>query len=155
MGKWEIKTPADYAAAMKGIQDKLDKVVEGVNSTTSQAVADVALDCLGHAVERAPVEIGTLRSTAYAEVNQKTIAMGNKDGSVSTLGGPGEPVGNEIVAEIGFPERYATVQHEHVEFNHPMGGQAKFLESVVVENGPKWGKHLASAARKGLRGDET
>lgn len=152
---WNIKTPADYQAAEKAIQEKLDCMIDDVRSTTVQAMADVALDCLGRAVERAPVETGDLRGSGFAEVNQSTIAMGNQNGDIDMLGAPGEASGDEIEAGIGFTAPYAFVQHEHTEFNHPLGGQAKYLESVVAENVPKWTKHLQDAGVKGLRGDDS
>jgi hypothetical protein len=139
---------------MAHIQRQFDRITERVADTTVEAGAEVALDCLGRSGERAPVDTGDLRGSGFAEVNQATVAMGNEDGSISVLGTPGQPAGNEIEAAVGFTAPHAFVQHEHTEFNHPKGGQAKFLESVVVENGPKWGKYLADAARKGLRGDE-
>lgn len=155
MGTWVIKSPEDYARAMKAIQDKLDDMVTNVEKNTNQAVADVALDCLGRSVERAPVETGDLRGSGYASVNGSTIARGKEDGSISASGAPPANSGDKIDAEIGFTSSYAFVQHEHTEFNHPMGGQAKYLESVIVENAGKWQKHLMEAAKDGLRGDET
>jgi hypothetical protein len=148
-----IKTAADYAAAARAIQDKLDKVTEGIKGATAQAVTDVAVDCISRAVERAPVEFGDLRGSGYASVNGTTVATGNDDGTVSVAGTPDATADGSAVAEIGFAAPYAFVQHEHVEFNHPLGGEAKYLESVVVENSGRWKKHLADSVRKGLRGD--
>jgi hypothetical protein len=150
---WVIKSPADYAAAMKGIQDKLDRIVENVETASTQAVTDIAIDCIGRAVERAPVETGDLRGSGFAEVNGATVAMGNEDGSagIQILGSPGEPAGNVVKAGIGFTSPYAFVQHEHMEFNHSLGGQAKYLESVVAENKDKWAEHLAKTISNGLK----
>lgn len=116
MGKWEIKTPADYAAAMRAIQVKLTSITDGLERTTVQAVADVALDCLGRSVERAPVETGDLRGSGYASVNNVEIAKGTEEGGINASGSPGQAQGNIIDAEIGFTAPYAAVQHEHTEF---------------------------------------
>lgn len=152
---YNIKSAADYAAAMRSIQDKLDRIVEDVETVSTEAVADIALDCLGRSVERAPVETGDLRGSGFAEVNGATVAMGNEKGGIDVRGTPGEPAGNVVEAAIGFTAPYAFVQHEHTEFNHPLGGQAKYLESVVVENADKWANHLAEKSKKALRGDPT
>lgn len=153
MAKHVIRTAADYAATRQRIQNMFDKMKSNVKATTTQAMADVALDCLGKSVERAPVEFGDLRGSGFAEVNETTIAMGNKDGGVDDLGVPGEDQGDTIQAAVGFTAPYAFNQHEHTEYEHPMGGQAKYLESVVVENSNRWGKHLVDAGVQGLRGD--
>lgn len=152
-----IKTPADYAAAHKAIQDRLDKIAEGGKKALTKAVTDVAIDIISRAVERAPVCDGDLRGSGYANVNGDLVAKGRDDqsGGTDIVGTPGEPAGNIIVAEIGFSEeKYAFVQHEHLEFNHPIGGQAKYLESVIVENEDRYMKLLADSAKKGLRGDD-
>jgi hypothetical protein len=147
-----IKTAADYAAAARAIQDKLDKITEGIKGATAQAVTDVALQCLEKSVERAPVEFGDLRGSGYVTINGNLVAHGEKQG-IKALSDPSVSEGTVITAEIGFAAPYAFVQHEHVEFNHPIGGEAKYLESVVVENSGRWKKHLANSVRKGLRGD--
>ena len=148
-----IKSVKDYQKAFKAIQDRLDKITEDVPKTTTQAVADIALDCLGRAVPKAPVDTGDLRGSGYAEVNGKTIAIGNEDGSISVSSSQIQPEGNIIEAEVGFTSPYAGVQEVHVEFEHPKGGQAKYFESTVVEGSESWKNHLVEAGRKGLRGD--
>ena len=155
MARWDIKTAADYAAAHRAIQDRLDSMTKGIKGATTQAMVDVTMDCLGKAVERAPVELGDLRGSGFAEVNGSTVAMGKEDGStgIDVLGAPGAPSGNEIVGAIGFTAPYAFTQHEHTEFNHPIGGQAKYLESVIAEHQQRWRKHLAESAKKGSRGE--
>jgi hypothetical protein len=148
-----IKTPADYAAALKDIQAKLDKITTDVPKATVKAVADVAIDCIGRAVERAPVELGDLRGSGYATVNQQQVARGNADGSITSGGAPAPSGDGTVEAEIGFTAPYALVQHEHVEFEHPLGGEAKYLESVIVERSAAWKKHLADSAGGALGGD--
>ncbi len=154
MATWAIKTPEDYAAAHKAIQDRLNRIAEGGKGAMTTATTDVVLDALGRSVERAPVREGPLRGSGYAEVNGITVATGNEDGSITVRGAAAPPEGDVIKAEIGFTEKYAFVQHEHVEFKHPMGGQAKYLESVVVENEQRYLNHLAESAKKGLRGED-
>ena len=155
MAKWVIKTAADYAAAHKGIQDKIDKVTEGINSATIKAVIDIALDWIGRAVERAPVETGDLRGSAYVKINGTLVAKGNEDGSITVLGSPSIPTDGRmtITVEIGFTSPYAFVQHEHVEFEHPLGGEAKYLESVIVEGSAAARQYLIDSAKKAFGGD--
>ena len=152
MAKWTIKTAADYARAHKAIQAKLDKVTEDLKAVPAKALTDIAVDCLSRAVERAPVELGDLRGSGYADINGAAFASGDKSGSVKTLGFTPPPA-EVTTAEIGFFAPYALVQHEHVEFNHPLGGQAKYLESVVVERSAAWRDYLIKAAKDAVGGD--
>lgn len=46
----------------------------------------------------------------------------------------------------GMP--YVVVQHEHTEFQHPNGGEAKFLEKTVNEYTPKVSSMLAQALKE-------
>ena len=63
----------------------------------------------GQSVQRAPIDEGTLRASAAVK-----------------------PVG-ETAVQVGFHTPYAEKQHEELGYRHPKGGQAKYLESVVVE----------------------
>lgn len=152
MATWVIKTPSDYAAADKAIQAKLDKITKDVPKATVKAVTDVALQCIEKSVERAPKDLGDLRGSGYATVNQQQVASGNADGSITAAGAPVPSGDGTVEAEIGFTAPYAFVQHEHVEFYHK-DGEAKYLESVIVEHSSAWKKHLIDSAKKALGGD--
>lgn len=56
-----------------------------------------------------------------------------------------ERSGNSAVG-IVYGGPYARYQHEHLYFKHPTGGQAKFLETAMLEKGRaainKAGEHL-------------
>ncbi|MDF2884740.1 MAG: hypothetical protein K0R54_5310 [Clostridiaceae bacterium] len=88
----------------KGFNEALKKV--GI--VNDKALHDVALDLLGKAKELAPVDTGDLRGSASMEIENN-------------------------VATIGFEEPYAVSQHEHTEYEHPQGGQAKYLEQPFKE----------------------
>lgn len=80
-----------------------------------------------------PVETGTLRSSGAVEL--PAIA------------------GTEIEVVIGYggaAQDYAIVQHEHVEFAHPNGGQAKFLEQPALEHAATMEIRLAGRLSKAL-----
>lgn len=61
------------------------------------------------AVERTPIETSTLRGTA------KVSTDGEK-------------------AAVSYNTRYARRQHEEIGWNHPGGGEAKFLENALLDN---------------------
>lgn len=52
----------------------------------------------------------------------------------------------------GAAHAYAIVQHEHVEFNHPGKGRAKWLELALHEEEGEIQQVIARAIRKGLSG---
>lgn len=45
------------------------------------------------------------------------------------VGAPGLAVGSVVVDQV-----YAHYQHEHLEFKHPRGGRAKYLETPLFDN---------------------
>ena len=82
------------------IEINLSNVVSGMKSASSKGLADASLFIAGEAQKRAPVETGDLRSSAHVELDGKSFAKGNKDGSGMDISGA---VSNEIThAKIGF-----------------------------------------------------
>lgn len=76
--------------------------------------AEVAAEVLKtYAVARAPRDKGPLQDQAHVE--------------------PLNVLMNPTYAVI-FPVIYAAVQHEATHFNHPRGGQAKFLSSAAEDH---------------------
>lgn len=78
---------------------------------TGHAIYAEGYEIQRNATKRAPVEFSVLRNSAYTTV----------------------PRPSEIVAEVGFGTEYAVAQHEGLTFNHPRGGEAKFLENAINE----------------------
>ncbi len=54
---------------------------------------------------------------------------------------------SKIETDIVFDMPYAIFVHEDLEANHPRGGQAKFLESVLRESAPHMADRLARRLR--------
>ena len=74
--------------------------------------------------DRALAQVGEYiraRSTAIAPLRSGTL-----EGSAQV-----ESVAGKVTVRYGAA--YAAIQHEHTEFHHPNGGQAKFLQSVVED----------------------
>lgn len=98
-----------------------------MRAAAEAAVRAVGEDLLGEAQRRAPVEEGTLRGSGELEVKH---------------------VGNMIVAEVSFNTVYAARQHEELSWSHPRGGQAKYLESVLLERGPRYATIIGAAMQR-------
>lgn len=166
MSKYNINSPSSFWNVMKSIEDKLTTTVEQVDGDVTKAVADCAISCLEKAIPRTPIESGFLRSTGKAYVNGNKVAQGDgKDGII--VFGAYQLVEDKVEGEVAYgPCEYAIRQHEDLSLRHDRtdgykrrdgttvnrvaGGQAKYLESVVVENIDSWKQSIIEAARRGL-----
>jgi hypothetical protein len=133
---------------LESLQENFNKVLKGMDKINNEGFTDVVLDLLGKSVELAPVDLGDLRGSGNATVNSTKIAVGTKEGNLNTVGS----FTNEDVLNgtVGFNEQYAVKQHEHTEYQHHQGGQAKYLEQPFRENVQKYINHIAEANKKFL-----
>lgn len=129
----------------KGLNDSIKKL----GTVNAKAFTDDVLDLLSKSVESAPVDTGDLRGSGSAIINGTTVAKGNKEGGITVIGSAQD--GKELNAQIGFEEPYAVRQHEHTEYNHPQGGQAKYLEQPFRDNINKFINHIAEANKNALK----
>lgn len=103
----------------------LQSIPEKAKDAAHSELKKIALDLMGKAQQLAPVDTGDLRGSAFNEV----------DG---------------LEAVVGFTEPYATRQHEEMEWEHPKGGQAKYLETPYKENLPEYVKGMGETVRKAV-----
>jgi hypothetical protein len=113
-----------------------------------------AEDLLGKAQALAPVEEGTLRASAALTL----IVNGNRyEGAGSTAlarsavaaaARAGQRV--SLDAEVSFNTVYAARQHEELDWTHPKGGEAKYLEGPLRANAGRYTRVIAAAAERGL-----
>jgi len=122
---------------LKNVERNLNEAIEEIKGDVSEGVQDVGLDLLSESVKLAPVMTGTLRGSGYVEFNNQQIAEGTEMGTIIKNPLIIEAIDNPS-AEIGFGEEYAVKQHEEVEYNHPKGGQAKYLEEPMKNNTMKY-----------------
>lgn len=111
-----------------GVSDavsELNKRISKVKLYTPQAMRDIGQDLLGKSVERAPVDEGDLRGSGFSEV----------DGLTTT---------------VGFTAVYALRQHEETQYNHPQGGEAKYLENPMNENMSRYVKYLEDSTKRAV-----
>lgn len=100
-----------------------NRIEDVVDSTAYGAASIVHED----AVQRTPVETGTLRATAAVK------RTGNGQ------------------AHITYGTKYARRQHEEIGWNHPGGGEAKFLENALHAQRDKVRDFIQDEIRKALR----
>ena len=101
-----------YLTGVETAMSQVARILEQSSESTKKGVIEVINDIGARAAERAPVDTGNLRGSMGLALEQN---------------------GDEIIGEIGFHEKYAAAQHEHVEYKHPQGGEAKYLERAALE----------------------
>jgi len=90
----------------------LNNALSKIKNVSMRAIQDCADDLLSDAKSEAPIKTGTLRRSGFV----RKISNGY---------------------EIGFggeASNYAIVQHERLDFSHPRGGKAKYLEDPFKRN---------------------
>jgi len=118
------------ATELTGVDEVMRKIasaLEGMPGLTRKGVIDCINDIGARAVEKAPVDTGTLRGSMGLWVEQE---------------------GDTITGEISFNEKYAAFQHEHVELHHPQGGESKYLEKAAIEKYGQIAEKVSSSLRE-------
>jgi hypothetical protein len=106
---------------------EISQLVERQRAAALAALHIAANDLAGRAQRDAPIEEGTLRASADVEVEE-------------TLDGAD--------AIVSFSTPYAERQHEELGFEHPHGGQAKYLEAPFKEMVPRYEAVIAAAVKR-------
>ena len=115
---------------LREVQRNLAKKISGVKNMSKSAIRDVSFDLKGNSQDLAPVDTGDLRRSAYTKFEDR----------------PGGFTG-----EIGYGAEYAYEQHENLEYRHPQGGQAKYLEQPLKENLGKYARYIKDKSKGAMR----
>lgn len=107
--------------------DDIDAIVTRQAAAGRQAARVWCEAVLGQAVQLAPIMEGTLRGSG--RVDQTDRPDGGAD------------------FEISFSTVYAARQHEELDWKHPRGGQAKYLEEPFKRHLPRLAPALDAAIR--------
>lgn len=164
MAKWVVKSGDDYRNFKEQMKKKFDGLVKAMETVPAQTIYECLLATLKKSVPRAPLEEGSLRESGHVSINGVRYARGQVDGSVSVLSSYDPTTdASDVEFEIGYTaegggtgregdvNRYAMVQHEHTEFNHPLGGEAKFLETAVREDMTTWKRKIADELKRKMQ----
>lgn len=101
--------PPMQLSGLNQVQTLLKKYGKKYPLATAHAMYTEMHEVEAEATRRAPVEFSVLRTSAY------TVP----------------PTSKSLTTETGFGTEYAARQHEEVTWNHPRGGEAKYLENAV------------------------
>ena len=109
----------------KALDKQIEQAMRRNPKETVRAAQDCLLELAGRSASIAPVDTGDLRNDCTAELNGQTI-FARKAPTASTVS-----PGLSAVGSVGYNLPYALRQHEELGYNHPMGGQAKYLEAPL------------------------
>jgi hypothetical protein len=108
---------------------------------------------LTEAIDEAPVDTGTLRRSGTVTVgavpDASQVYEAAESGSDMRNAFP-EKIGKEKAAYISFNTPYARRQHEELDYEHPRGGKAKYLEDPFNRNKKKVLQYAEKQVKKAL-----
>lgn len=117
--KFKVTGAAEMVARLRRIGERFPDEVARALYTEAQVE-------MTEAKRRTPVKTGVLRASGHV---QEPVRSGRKIAVTLAYG--------------GAASAYAIQVHEDLEANHPRGGQAKFLESVLTESAPHMAERIA------------
>lgn len=142
---------------IKEVQKLMDKAEESALKAVKKEMTTITFDLLGEGMRRAPIHQGFLRGSGIAKVNgdqtAHTKSTGNGSASIvddSTGNFSLQKMINQFMGEVAFTAEYATIQHENQSFNHPMGGEAKYLENPLKEKSVMYVKGIADTIKNDM-----
>lgn len=134
MGK-RINIPSDqYLKGLKDVVSNIQDAVDDIEHGSAEGLAEALLYVATESQQRAPVDTGDLRGSVEVAIDGEVYAHGNKGTNDATVTVTGEVPESATKGEVSYNTPYAADQHEQISYDHPRGGQAKYLESVLVEN---------------------
>lgn len=95
-------------------------ILSAIEKAAEEGLTEAAKETLKRAKERVPVDTGGLKRSGRVTVDDLSVT-------------------------VRFHSPHAYLVHEHTEWQHPNGGQAKFLETAALEI--DLGAYVAHAAR--------
>lgn len=112
---------------------------------TLEALRRIGEDLAGVAATRtAPIETGELRGSmevAYLVNGARFEGAGAFAAAmVETIAAAAAGVLRTLDVEVSANTIYAARQHEELDWSHPLGGQAKYLEGPLVERAPRYSR---------------
>ena len=119
----------DYLKGLNGIIESLQEEIDKLQTQSVKGLKTALLYVAKESQKKAPVEFGDLRGSVLVEMDNTVIAEGNEGGGLTVTG---ETPENAVSGSVSYNTPYAANQHEHTEYDHPLGGQAKYLESVLT-----------------------
>ena len=107
-----------------------DSIKKSVRKGIINGIFKSAVKIQGESIQEAPLKEGDLKGNCAID-----------DRKLET----------HLEAEVGYNLPYARKQHEELDFNHPLGGKAKFLEDPFNRNIDDVPKNIANEIKKVIK----
>lgn len=121
---------------IKGLDElgkKLTEIAKNTDGATMEINRVIGQEILNDSRPFVPIDTGRLRNSGYMREENKSLFVGYH--AVNPING----------------YAYAPIQHEVLWFNHPKGGEAKYLENPVRNNMGKYKKMYAKLLEDKLK----
>ena len=159
---WQRVQKAAVDGMVENTEDLLGRSMRDapVDEGTLRASGTAAVYANGRAVAR----------RGFHEVGSETFGMSREElaevtGRFGHRGGAAMPqlemrerravheggLGDAVVGEVGFNTPYALTQHERLDFHHPKGGKAKYLEDNLTQQADRYQDNLSDHLRRALK----
>ena len=126
------------------------KIAEEAGLRALRTGAEVILT---EAIDETPIDTGTLRRSGTVTVGAlpdgAQVYEAAESGTEMKDAFPG-PEGKEKAVYISFNTPYARRQHEELDYEHPRGGKAKYLETPFNRNKKKVLQYAEKQVKKAL-----
>jgi len=109
------------------------EAVEIAKSAALGALQKCAADLQNKSSNQAPIDKGDLRANCSVSPLQEEAGV--------------------FYYKVGYDLPYAIIQHERLDFNHPKGGKAKYLEDPYNENKRQYERYVKDAVRQALKNE--
>ena len=107
-----------------------DKIIDSLQKETKAALLKAAEDLKEESSAQAPIDKGDLRADCQIDSSK---------------------LNSDLTVAVGYSLDYAMEQHENLEYNHPNGGKAKFLEDPFNANVEKYIEMVKDGAEKVIK----
>jgi len=133
---------------------RIKEAVKVAEEAGLKALRTGAEAILTEAIDETPIDTGTLRRSGTVTVGKlpdsARIYEAAESGNEMKDAFP-DPVGKEKTVYISFNTPYARRQHEELDYEHPRGGKAKYLETPFNANKNKVIQYADKQIRKALK----
>lgn len=129
----------------KELSRQITKAMKKNPEETVKAVRECILDLAENSAQRAPVDKGDLRNNCRANLNGTIVFMDMTPNTA--LPSPSL----DVWGEVSYSLPYALRQHEELGYQHPHGGEAKFLERPFEERKDRYIKRIAEIPERSLK----
>ena len=110
---------------LREIEARLNQAIRDIEGATKESIRDAAMDLWSKSADLVPVLDGHLKGSGKAE-----------------------PKNDGMVWEVSYGTEYAHYQHEGLDFRHPQGGQAKYLQQPFEENADRYIQKIRDSVRR-------